>query len=83
MATAAPVTVTQSWGLLAATGYQWLFELHDGSIRLAFNTTTPGATVLGHSVATGDVVSPPTGLSIYARSEAGSVRVTLTQGDAL
>lgn len=84
MATPAPVEVTREWELLAATGYQWLIEIHDGhdAILIAFDTEEPGADVEGHKVKSGDVVTPPTGEAIYGRSVQGVSRVTVSRGNA-
>lgn len=82
MATPDPVEVAPAWAELAATGYQWLFEIHDGGIHVAFGTSAPAATVRGHLVNSGDVVTPPTGEKIYARSLGPTALVTVSQGNA-
>jgi hypothetical protein len=82
-ATAAPVALTGAWTSIGAAGYSYLVDAHDDDVRIAFASSTPGATVLGHAIQSGDVITPPTGMAVYARAESGSARATVTQGDAL
>jgi hypothetical protein len=83
MATAAPATLTGAWSVIGVTGYSYLVDVHDSPVRVAFASSTPDPAVLGHGVRSSDVLTPPTGLAVYARAESGSARVTVTKGNAL
>jgi hypothetical protein len=82
-ATAAPIDLTATWTSAGDTGYSYRIDVQDAPVRLAFASSTPGATVRGHAVENGALVTPPTGMAIYLRAEGGAARVTVTQGDAV
>jgi hypothetical protein len=79
VAAATPITLSASWTLLSDAGDTWIIDVLQGDALVAFSSGTPGATVQGHAVVSGETLAPDTGLAIYARSNGGTAIVSMSQ----